>query len=291
MLIVLPNQTMLGSPARARYGCCRVAAPARHSLSPIPSITSFPLTKGQSTWSAPSWGSTAPTRSGSPGSGRRRCTTTSSLPPDGFDSWDGHYRDIGVGEEDFGIGEDSIADPHGEGPRIWFQRVPEGKTVKNRLHLDIYAGGDRSVPIQTRKARVDAAAQRLMGLGAAMTRVLAEPGLDHYAVAMTDPEGNEFDINSPDEVPDSPRAGRAMSAGRRSAQPVEITYAVLLAVALLAGLAINGWFAANADERPTSCPGRLAGDIHARNPRHERNDCVVGSSGVVLASWAGPCGV
>jgi hypothetical protein len=34
-----------------------------------------------------------------------------------------------------------------------------------------------------------------VSLVAAMTRVLAEPGLDHYGVAMTDPEGNEFDVN------------------------------------------------------------------------------------------------
>ena len=73
--------------------------------------------------------------------------------------------------------------------------MPDSKTVKNRLHIDISVGGDRSVPIQTRTARVDAEAQRLVGLGATLTRVLAEPGLDHYAVAMTDPEGNEFDIN------------------------------------------------------------------------------------------------
>ena len=115
--------------------------------------------------------------------------------PDGFDSWDDYYRDLGVGEEDLGIGEDSITDPRGHGPRIWFQQVPEGKTIKNRLHLDISVGGDRSVPIETRKARVDAEAQRLVSLGATLIRTLAEPGLDHYAVAMTDPEGNEFDIN------------------------------------------------------------------------------------------------
>ena len=48
--------------------------------------------------------------------------------PQDFDSWDDYYRDLGVGEEDLGIGEDSIVDPHGAGPRIWFQRVPEGKT-------------------------------------------------------------------------------------------------------------------------------------------------------------------
>ena len=116
-------------------------------------------------------------------------------PPDGFESWDDYYRDLGLGEEDLGIGEDSIIDPSGDGPRIWFQQVPEGKTIKNRLHLDIAAGGGRSVPIETRRARVEAEAERLVGLGATLVRTLAEPGLDHFAVAMTDPEGNEFDIN------------------------------------------------------------------------------------------------
>lgn len=115
--------------------------------------------------------------------------------PDGFESWDEYYRDLGVDEEDLGIGEDSIVDPDGHGPRVWFQRVPEGKTIKNRLHLDISVGGDRSIPIETRKARVDAEAQRLVDLGATLIRDLSEPGLDHYAVAMNDPEGNEFDIN------------------------------------------------------------------------------------------------
>jgi Glyoxalase-like domain len=38
-------------------------------------------------------------------------------------------------------------------------------------------------------------ARRLTELGATMVRVLEEEGLDHYAVAMKDPEGNEFDIN------------------------------------------------------------------------------------------------
>ena len=115
--------------------------------------------------------------------------------PAGFESWDEYYRDLGVDEEDLGIGEDSIVDPQGHGPRIWFQRVPEGKAVKNRLHLDISVGGDRSIPIETRRARVDAETQRLVDLGATLIRSLFQPGLDHYAVAMHDPEGNEFDIN------------------------------------------------------------------------------------------------
>ncbi len=55
-----------------------------------------------------------------------------------------------------GAGTDCIVDPDGRGPRIWFQVVPEHKAVKNRLHLDIGAGGGRAVPIETRRQRVDA---------------------------------------------------------------------------------------------------------------------------------------
>ena len=116
-------------------------------------------------------------------------------PPAGFPTWDDYYRDLGVPEEDLGIGADSISDPQGHGPRIWFQVVPETKAVKNRLHLDIHASGGRTVPIQARKQRVDAEASRLAGLGAAITGIMYQEGLDHYGVAMTDPEGNEFDIN------------------------------------------------------------------------------------------------
>jgi glyoxalase superfamily protein len=53
----------------------------------------------------------------------------------------------------------------------------------------------RAVPIETRRQRVGAEARRLSGLGATMVGVFAEEGIDHYAVAMKDPEGNEFDIN------------------------------------------------------------------------------------------------
>ncbi len=119
----------------------------------------------------------------------------SEPPPAGFASWDDYYRDLGVPEEELGIGADSISDPRGHGPRIWFQLVPEAKTVKNRLHLDIHASGGRANPIETRRQRVDAEASRLAGLGATITRVLYQEGFDHYGVAMQDPEGNEFDIN------------------------------------------------------------------------------------------------
>ena len=62
-------------------------------------------------------------------------------------------------------------------------------------HLDIHASGMWTDPIETRRKRVDAAASRLADLGATVTGPLSEEGLDHYAIGMKDPEGNEFDIN------------------------------------------------------------------------------------------------
>jgi hypothetical protein len=116
-------------------------------------------------------------------------------PPEGFATWDDYWRDVGVREDELGMGQDCIIDPAGGGPRIWFQVVPELKAVKNRLHLDISVGGGRAFPLETRRQRVDAEAERLAGIGASFVRVLSEEGLDHYGIAMQDPEGNEFDIN------------------------------------------------------------------------------------------------
>jgi Glyoxalase-like domain len=129
--------------------------------------------------------------------------------PEGFATWDDWRRDIGLPDDELGIGTDSIIDPLGDGPRIWFHVVPGAKVVKNRLHLDIHAstpdihgGADgsypgrvREIPFEVRKQRVDAAARRLAELGATITGALTADGLDHYAVGMKDPEGNEFDIN------------------------------------------------------------------------------------------------
>jgi hypothetical protein len=66
---------------------------------------------------------------------------------------------------------------------------------RNRLHLDIHVSGSRSDPLATRRQRVDAKAKRLTDLGASSTGALSAEGLDHYAIGMKDPEGNEFDIN------------------------------------------------------------------------------------------------
>jgi hypothetical protein len=116
-------------------------------------------------------------------------------PPAGFATWEDYWRDVGVPEDELGSGPDRLIDPTGAGPRIWFQVVDEAKTVKNRIHFDLGVSGGRSVPFETRKQRVDAEADRLSRLGATRIGVFLEKGVDHYAVAMLDPEGNEFDIN------------------------------------------------------------------------------------------------
>jgi len=115
-------------------------------------------------------------------------------PPAGFATWNDFYRKLGVPEEELADVVDRISDPEGQGPSIWFHVVPDTKVVKNRLHLDIHASGEWTDPIGTRTKRVDAEAARLAGLGATITGPFEE-GLDHYAVGMKDPEGNEFDIN------------------------------------------------------------------------------------------------
>ena len=115
--------------------------------------------------------------------------------PDGFDTWDDFYRSIGVPEEELDGSADSIVDPRGEGPRIWFQVVPEPKSVKNRFHIDVNASGGRGVPLDARRELVEAEAERLVALGATRVRTLSGEVAGHYAVALLDPEGNEFDVN------------------------------------------------------------------------------------------------
>ncbi|MFF9407278.1 VOC family protein [Streptomyces anandii] len=71
----------------------------------------------------------------------------------------------------------------GLGRRLLFQRVPEGKTGKNRLHLDLHPGEG------LREREVE----RLEGLGASVLRHVKEPA--GQWVVMADPEGNEFCVS------------------------------------------------------------------------------------------------
>jgi len=119
-------------------------------------------------------------------------------PPAGATSWNEYWRSIGVPEEELDDevdAADSLVDPAGLGPRIWFQQVPEAKTIKNRVHLDLPRGGGRAVPLAQRRERVLAEEARLVAAGAQRLYVLQTEGLDHFGVVMADPEGNEFCIN------------------------------------------------------------------------------------------------
>jgi catechol 2,3-dioxygenase-like lactoylglutathione lyase family enzyme len=115
-------------------------------------------------------------------------------PPEGFDTWWAYWKSKGLSDEENYAGNDAITDPSGDGPRIWFHQVPEKKVVKNRLHLDLQESGGRAVPLAIRKRRVDAAAERLVSLEGKILEKWDEPEINQYAVAMQDPEGNEFDI-------------------------------------------------------------------------------------------------
>lgn len=116
-------------------------------------------------------------------------------PPQGAPSWGEYFRARGLPEDEVReieeLGYDKITDPDGVGPRIWFQAVPEGKVVKNRVHLDLVIT-DRTAPLEERKALVDNEVARLQLEGASIFRVLFTEGHDYYGVVMQDPEGNEF---------------------------------------------------------------------------------------------------
>jgi hypothetical protein len=78
------------------------------------------------------------------------------------------------------------------GPTLSFLRVPETKVVKNRLHLDVQAGGGRdAVPWETRWPRVLLARDRLVAAGASVLQVHDSAGRPDH-LEMADPEGNEF---------------------------------------------------------------------------------------------------
>lgn len=111
-------------------------------------------------------------------------------PPAGFDSWDAALDAWGVPAEERDSRSAAVP-PEGEtGPRLFFQRVPEPKTVKNRVHLDVRAAPGLSGA--QRADALEAEAARLVALGATVARRLEADGMDEAVIVMQDPEGNEF---------------------------------------------------------------------------------------------------
>jgi len=108
-------------------------------------------------------------------------------PPPGFATWEDFARDRGIPEDQWD-GWGALIDAEGKRPRIFFQRVPEGKTAKNRVHLDVNVGGE--LKGDERTARVKEEADRIEALGATRQREATERG--EFWIVMQDPEGNEF---------------------------------------------------------------------------------------------------
>jgi hypothetical protein len=107
--------------------------------------------------------------------------------PEGFASWREWFIACDVPESEWDDGA-SIDDP-----RISFLKVPESKTVKNRIHLDVKVSGGRSRPAAERAVMIRATADRLVAAGATVIQEHhIRDELDHIVLA--DPAGNEFCI-------------------------------------------------------------------------------------------------
>jgi len=108
--------------------------------------------------------------------------------PSGYSSWEEYDRAAGVPETELDAGSAAI-DPAGRGPRLFFQRVPEPKQAKNRVHLDVHVSDGVQDPRQV-AATVQAAVTRAQRLGATVIRTNTDE--EDYFVVLVDPEGNEF---------------------------------------------------------------------------------------------------
>lgn len=112
-------------------------------------------------------------------------------PPPDFDSWDKALDAWGVPSEERNSRSAALPLEGDSGPRLFFQQVPEGKTVKNRLHLDVRAAP--STQGDERMTALDAEATRLVGIGATRVRRVDPDGrMETGFIVMQDPEGNEF---------------------------------------------------------------------------------------------------
>ena len=109
-------------------------------------------------------------------------------PPHGFETWEDFGRSIGMPEEEFGD-QAAIIDPADEGPRVYFQRVPERKTAKNRVHLDVRVA-DREVEGEERKRLVSEKVEQLVEAGASIAWV--NDTVRDNSIVLRDPEDNEF---------------------------------------------------------------------------------------------------
>ena len=110
-------------------------------------------------------------------------------PPAGFATWDEALDAWGV-PADRRNDASALHDPTGAGPRLFFQRVPEGKTAKNRVHLDVRAAP--GLEGEERLAALEAECARLVSLGATRVERHEPSRMGGGHIVLQDPEGNEF---------------------------------------------------------------------------------------------------
>ena len=113
-------------------------------------------------------------------------------PPPGFTSWEGFAAANNIPAEQFDNYGGAI-DPSGVGPRLLFLKVPERKTAKNRMHLDVTVTAGQTATAAERAAQLEATAQRLIEAGA--TEIARHDEMGSVWRVMADPEGNEFCIH------------------------------------------------------------------------------------------------
>ena len=115
-------------------------------------------------------------------------------PPQPHATWRDWYISLGEPADEIeGDGTDRLVPREGQsGVAVWFQPVPEGKAVKNRLHLDLRVSPGRSVPREERRAAVQAAVDQVVERGGTLLRLTEDEAADHVYAVMADPEGNEF---------------------------------------------------------------------------------------------------
>ena len=148
-------------------------------------------------------------------------------PPAGFATWPEALAAWGLPPERHNDAY-ALVDPDGAGPRVFLQKVPEGKTAKNRVHLDVRATGTHG-PGEGKAEQLRHESDRLVAIGAIEVEEIST-ATDHFVV-MRDPRATSS--ASPDALP-RPCAGPAVAqprtaltmrenrlgAGSMSAEPV-----------------------------------------------------------------------
>ena len=104
---------------------------------------------------------------------------------DVFEAWRAFLAEVGVPESQWNSAS-AAEDPEGVGPRLFFQQVPEGKTAKNRMHIDVGVEGQGDERVRNVRSHTE----HLVSLGATVLQEMEENG--EFWIVLQDPEGNEF---------------------------------------------------------------------------------------------------